>query len=55
LRNDDYEVIDAESEGDARRFAVEALWVPLEAISIRNADAKVGGFGTESVAETKPD
>jgi hypothetical protein len=31
LCNDDYEVIDAESEEDARRFAVEVLWEPLEA------------------------
>lgn len=30
LCNDGYEVIDAESEEDARRFAVEVLWEPLE-------------------------
>ena len=29
LCNDDYEVIDAESEEDARKFAVEVLWVPI--------------------------
>lgn len=31
LCNDAYEVIDAESEEEARRFAVEVLWEPLEA------------------------
>ncbi|GLQ98670.1 hypothetical protein [Dyella mobilis] len=30
LCNNDYEVFDAESEEDARRFAVEVLWEPLE-------------------------
>lgn len=31
LCNDDYEVIDAESEQEARKFAVEVLWEPLAA------------------------
>jgi hypothetical protein len=31
LCNDDYEVIDVDSEEEARRFVVEVLWEPLKA------------------------
>ena len=32
LLNDDYEVLDAETEGDARSYAVRILWDPLQGL-----------------------